>query len=77
MHDVNPEKDSLLTSPLCLFAYRAIKLQMANEGLEAQRKEEEIEKRKRKKEADAAWEGRSSLQILSSPSVDRSSGLRR
>jgi hypothetical protein len=30
---------------------------MANEGLEAQRKEEEVEKRKRKKEADAAWEG--------------------
>lgn len=31
---------------------------MANEGLEAQRKEEDIEKRKRKKENDAAWEGR-------------------
>ena len=36
---------------------RAIKMTLANEGLEAQKKDEEINARKRKKEAEKNWEG--------------------
>jgi DnaJ family protein C protein 8 len=37
---------------------RAIKLNLANEGLEAQKKEEELNQKKRKAEDDKKWEGR-------------------
>lgn len=36
---------------------RAIKMNLANEGLEAKRKEEEVVQRKRKAEDDKSWEG--------------------
>lgn len=36
---------------------RAIKLNLANEGLEARKKEEEVATKKRKAEEDKAWEG--------------------
>lgn len=36
---------------------KAIKMTMANEGLEAKKKDEETQTKKRKKEADQAWEG--------------------
>lgn len=36
---------------------RAIKMNLANEGLEARKKEEEVATRKRKAEEDKAWEG--------------------
>lgn len=39
-------------------------MNLANEGLEAKKKEEEVMARKRKAEEDASWEGLS-LQILS------------
>jgi len=35
---------------------RAIKMNLANEGLEARKKEEEVASRKRKAEEDKAWE---------------------
>jgi len=50
-------------SGLCLFAMqvltplRAIKMNLANEGLEARKKEEEVAAKKRKAEEDKAWEG--------------------
>lgn len=37
--------------------HRAVKMNLANEGLEAKKKEEEQSARKRKAEEDAAWEG--------------------
>lgn len=40
---------------------RAVKLAMANEGREAQQKEEEVTTRKRKAEDDKAWEGTSHI----------------
>ena len=36
---------------------RAIKMNLANEGLEARKKEEEVAAKKRKAEEDKAWEG--------------------
>lgn len=36
---------------------RAIKLNLANEGLEARKKEEEVAAKKRKADEDKAWEG--------------------
>lgn len=39
---------------------RAVKMNLANEGLEARKKEEEVVARKRKAEEDKAWEGTSS-----------------
>lgn len=38
-------------------ARRAIKMNLANEGLEARKKEEEVSARKRKAEEDKNWEG--------------------
>jgi DnaJ family protein C protein 8 len=37
--------------------HRAIKMNLANEGLEARRKDEEVATKKRKAEEDARWEG--------------------
>lgn len=39
------------------FSCRAIKMNLANEGLEARKKEEEVATRKRKAEDDKTWEG--------------------
>ena len=36
---------------------RAVKMNLANEGLEAKKKEEEVLAKKRKAEEDANWEG--------------------
>lgn len=36
---------------------RAIKMNLANEGLEARKKDEEVAAKKRKAEEDKAWEG--------------------
>ena len=36
---------------------RAIKMNLANEGLEARKKDEEVAQRKRKAEDDKTWEG--------------------
>lgn len=36
---------------------RAIKMNLANEGLEAKKKEDEVNQRKRKAEDDKNWEG--------------------
>lgn len=36
---------------------RAIKMNLANEGLEAKRKEDEVLERKRKAEEEKTWEG--------------------
>lgn len=36
---------------------RAVKMNLANEGLEAKKKEDEVTARKRKAEEDAQWEG--------------------
>ena len=36
---------------------RAVKMNLANEGLEAKKKEEEVMAKKRKAEEDANWEG--------------------
>jgi DnaJ family protein C protein 8 len=38
-------------------AHRAVKMNLANEGLEAKKKEEEVIAKKRKAEDDASWEG--------------------
>ena len=40
-----------------LFFIRAIKMNLANEGLEARKKDEEVAQRKRKAEDDKTWEG--------------------
>ena len=40
---------------------RAIKMNLANEGLEARKKDEEIASKKRKAEEDKRWEGTSCL----------------
>jgi DnaJ family protein C protein 8 len=37
--------------------HRAVKMNLANEGLEAKKKEEEVIAKKRKAEDDAHWEG--------------------
>lgn len=37
---------------------RAVKMNLANEGLEARKKEEEVSAKKRKAEEDANWEGK-------------------
>lgn len=37
--------------------YRAIKMNLANEGLEARKKDEEVAAKKRKVEEDKVWEG--------------------
>lgn len=39
--------------------HRAIKMNLANEGLEARKKDEEVAQRKRKAEEDKSWEGAS------------------
>jgi len=38
-------------------SFRAVKMNLANEGLEARKKEDEIATRKRKAEEDKTWEG--------------------
>ena len=38
--------------------HRAVKMNLANEGLEAKKKEDEVLAKKRKAEEDANWEGR-------------------
>ena len=43
---------------------RAIKMNLANEGLEARKKEEEVAQKKRKAEEDKAWEVMSCLYIV-------------
>lgn len=43
---------------------RAIKMNLANEGLEARKKEEEVNAKKRKAEEDAQWEGTTTLLSL-------------
>lgn len=48
--------DYLLAKKI-LTPLRAIKMNLANEGLEARKKEEEVATRKRKAEEDKAWEG--------------------
>lgn len=40
-----------------LTSLRAIKMNLANEGLEARKKEEEVTAKKRKAEEDKVWEG--------------------
>lgn len=47
-----------------LTSLRAIKMNLANEGLEARKKEEEITTKKRKAEEDKAWEGKCSSRGL-------------
>lgn len=37
--------------------YRAVKMNLANEGLEAKKKEEEVNAKKRKVQEDVDWEG--------------------
>lgn len=62
--------DLLSLSPLLTSAFvRAVKMNLANEGLEARKKEEEVTARKRKAEDDARWEGKSSLLSLSTGSL--------
>jgi hypothetical protein len=39
------------------YSRRAVKMNLANEGLEARKKEEEVATRKRKAEEDKTWEG--------------------
>jgi len=48
-----------LTSPAYMLTLnaRAIKMNLANEGLEARKKDEEVAQRKRKAEDDKTWEG--------------------
>ena len=48
-----------LTSMTCILIafFRAVKMNLANEGLEARKKEEEVAAKKRKAEDDATWEG--------------------
>lgn len=48
-----------------LLLYRAIKMNLANEGLEARKKDEEVAQRKRKAEDDKTWEG--ALTVISFP----------
>jgi DnaJ homolog subfamily C member 8 len=43
---------------LSLCSFRAVKMNLANEGLEAKKKEEEVSAKKRKAEEDANWEGK-------------------
>jgi hypothetical protein len=45
--------DDTQVSKLC----RAVKMNLANEGFEARKKEEEVATKKRKAEDDKAWEG--------------------
>ena len=45
---------------------RAVKVQMTNEGREAQAKEQEVIQRKRKVEDEKQWEGMCSLLVVSS-----------
>jgi hypothetical protein len=49
----------------CIMLPRAIKMNLANEGLEARKKEEEVTSRKRKAEEDKAWEGTLTVSLLS------------
>ena len=51
-------------SPLIKLATRAIKMNLANEGLEAKKKEDEVNAKKRKAEEDAQWEGMSSYVLF-------------
>lgn len=50
--------------PLTLLSTRAVKMNLANEGLEAKKKEDEVNAKKRKVEDDAQWEGPSSSSLL-------------
>lgn len=45
---------------------RAVKMNLANEGLEARKKEEEVNAKKRKAEEEAQWEG-TSFRCLANP----------
>ncbi|KAG8783379.1 hypothetical protein FRC15_005281 [Serendipita sp. 397] len=49
---------------------RAAKLAMANEGREAQQKDEEVASRKRKAEDDKIWEGKLDSRCMTSPSLN-------
>jgi hypothetical protein len=40
-----------------MFSCRAVKMNLANEGFEARKKDEEVQTKKRKAENDQAWEG--------------------
>ena len=57
----------------CAFS-RAIKMNLANEGLEAQRQEAEQIAKKRKAEADKLWEGTVSSYSASLQMTDSSDG---
>lgn len=48
---------TLIACPTHSILYRAIKMNLANEGLEARKKDEEVASRKRKVEEDKNWEG--------------------
>ena len=45
----------LVSEAFCV--HRAVKMNLANEGLEAKKKEEEVLAKKRKAEEDLSWEG--------------------
>jgi DnaJ family protein C protein 8 len=49
--------------------HRAVKMNLANEGFEARKKEEEVVAKKRKAEDDAKWEG-NVFTFRTNPSVD-------
>ena len=48
---------------------RAVKMNLANEGLEARKKEEEVNAKKRKAEEDAQWEGEHVVRLCFVPYV--------
>jgi hypothetical protein len=50
---------------------RSIKMNLANEGFEARKKDEEVSARKRKAEEDARWEGNVLYPVLASLSYSR------
>jgi hypothetical protein len=49
---------------LTITSRRAVKMNLANEGLEARMKDEEVATKKRKAENDKAWEGMFNLSYL-------------
>ena len=49
---------------------RAVKVQMTNEGREAQAKEQEVIQRKRKAEDEKLWEGMCSLLVIAPLHID-------
>ena len=48
---------TIIVEYLTLRVARAIKMNLANEGLEARKKDEEVAAKKRKAEEDKQWEG--------------------